>query len=327
MKLPRRKFLHLATGAAALPAAWQVAQAQVYPSRPIRVIVPFAPGGQTDAIGRLIAQKLSERLGQQFYVENVPGAGGNIGTGRAAQAAPDGYTILIVDGIAYAANPSLYNRVPYDPVKDFEPVTVAATTMMVLSVHPGVAARTVQDLVSLIKASAGKYNYGSAGVGTGAHLTGELFRSSLGLDLVHVPFNGGGPAIAAAVAGHTPISFGSPAATIPQVKDGKLRALAVSGTKRLPELPDVPTMQEAGYAEVKCDVWLGVLAPAHTPKDIVALLSREIALAVTQPDLKERLVTFGFEAAQATPSELADLIKSEIPKWAGVVRAAGIKPE
>ena len=326
MKLPRRKVLRLAAGAATMPVVSRIATAQAYPARPVRVIVPFAPGGQTDAIGRLIAQKLSERLGQQFYVENMPGAGGNIGAGRAAQSAPDGYTILVVDGIAFAANPSLYNRVPYDPVRDFEPITIAATTMIVLSVHEAFPARTVQDLVALIKANPAKYNYGSAGIGTGAHLTGELFRTSLGLDLVHVPYNGGGPAIAAAVAGHTPISFGSTAATIPQVKDGKLRALAVSGKKRLRELPDVPTMLDAGYADVECDVWLGVMASANTPKNIIMLLSHEIVLAVAQPDLQERLVAFGFEAAHTTPNELAALIKSEVAKWAGVIRAAGMKP-
>jgi tripartite-type tricarboxylate transporter receptor subunit TctC len=229
MKLPRRTFLHLAAGAAALPIVPRFAHAQDYPSRPVRVIVPFAPGGQTDVVARLIAQKLSDRLGKQFYVENAAGAGGNIGAGRAAQAAPDGHTILFIDAIGFAANPSLYNKIPYDPVSDFDAVAIAATTMQVLAVNPSVPAQTVQELVALIRANPGKYSYGSAGVGTGAHLTGELFRTSLKLDLVHVPYGGGGPAIAAAVAGHTPLSFGSAAATIPQHQDGKLRALAVGG--------------------------------------------------------------------------------------------------
>ena len=325
MNLPRRKFLHLAAGAAALPAVSRIAKAQAYPTRAVRVIVPFAPGGQTDVVARLIAQKLSERLGKQFFVENVPGAGGNIGAGRAAQAAPDGYTIIVVDGIAFAGNPSLYNKVPYDPTKDFEPVGIGATTMMVLAVHPDVPARTIQDLVTLIKANSGKYSYASAGVGTGAHLTGELFRNSLGLDLVHVPYNGGGPAIGATLAGHTPISIGSPAATIPQVKDGKLRALAVSGKTRLRELPDVPTMREAGFSDVECNVWLGILVPAGTPKDIIALLNQEIVRADALPDVHDHLVALGFEPTAATPEELAVLIKTEVPKWANVIRAAGIK--
>jgi tripartite-type tricarboxylate transporter receptor subunit TctC len=325
MKLPRRQFLHLAAGVVALPAVSRIAMAQAYPTRAVRVIVPFAPGGQTDVIARLIAQKLSERLGKQFFVENAPGAGGNIGAGRAAQAAPDGYTILVVDGIAFAGNPSLYNKVPYDPTKDFEPVGIGATTMMVLAVHPGIPARTIQDLVALIKANSGKYSYASAGVGTGAHLTGELFRNSLGLDLVHVPYNGGGPAIGATLAGHTPISIGSPAATIPQVKDGKLRALAVSGKTRLRELPDVPTMREAGFTDVECNVWLGILVPAGTPKDIIALLNQEIVRADALPDVQDHLVALGFEPTAATPEELAVLIKTEVPKWANVIRTAGIK--
>jgi tripartite-type tricarboxylate transporter receptor subunit TctC len=324
MKFPRRTFLRLAAGAAALPAMPAIARAQAYPARPVRVIVPFAPGGQTDVVARLIAQKLADRLGQQFYVENAAGAGGNIGAGRAAQAAPDGYTILFIDAIGYAANPSLYDKLPYDPMTDFDAVGIGATTMQVLAVHPSVPAQTVQGLVALIRANPGKYNYSSAGIGTGAHLTGELFRTSLNLDLVHVPYGGGGPAIAAAVGGHTQLSFGSAAATIPQHAEGKLRALAVGGKIRLRGLPSVPTFLEAGYA-VECDAVVGVLAPAKTPKDIINLLNREITAAVAPPDVQERLKTLGFETPKATPEELSAFLKAEFPKWAGVIKAAGIK--
>ena len=326
MTLPRRQFLHLTAAAAALPAIPRVAWAQAYPARPVRVIVPFAPGGPTDVFARLIAQKLSEHLGKQFYVENIAGAGGNVGAGRAAQAAPDGYTIL-VNGANHVVNPILYDQVPYDPAKDFEPVTIAVTAPAVLTVHPSLPAQTVKELVALIKANAGKYSYASPGTGTPPHLVGELFRLSLGLDLVHVPFNGGGPAIGSAVAGHTPISFGSMAPAVALVKDGKLRALAVATKTRSQALPDVPTMAEAGYPEVEGHSWFAVIVPAGTPKEVVTLLNREIVKSIAQPDMKERLATLGYEPVGNTPDESAAQFRTDMAKWAKVIRAAGIKAQ
>ena len=222
MKLPRRKFLHLAAGAAAQPALARIARAQSYPARPVRVIVPYAPGGPTDVFGRLIAQKLSEQLGRQFFVENIGGAGGNIGMGRAARADRDGHTVVMV-ATPLAINPSLYDTVPFDPIKDFDPVTLAVSTTTVLAVHPSVPAQTTRDLVALIRASPGKYSFASPGTGTPSHLLGELFRLSLKLDLVHVPFNSGGLAIGSTLAVHTLLSLGTPPPALPHLRDGKLR--------------------------------------------------------------------------------------------------------
>lgn len=326
MKLPRRQFLHLAAGGAALAAMARIARAQAYPARPVRAIVAFVPGGVTDTFARLMAQKLGEHLGEQFYVENITGATGNIGTGRAAKAAPDGYTLLFAFS-SYVVNPTLFDKVPYDPYKDFEPVTLAVASTTVLTVHPSVPANTVKDLVALIRANPGKYSYSSAGAGTQAHLAGEQFRLSLGLDLVHVPFNGGGPAIAAVVGGHTPIGFSSPAASIPQIKEGNVRALAITSKRRSQILPDVPTMAEAGYPEIEGDSWVGVLVPAGTPKDIIGLLNREVVKIIALPDIKARLGELGYDPVASTPEEFAIRIKVEIETWAKVIRAAHIKAE
>jgi tripartite-type tricarboxylate transporter receptor subunit TctC len=327
MKFHRRTFLHLAAGVVALPTLPRTACAQTYPTRPVRVIVPVAPGGQTDVIARLVAQKLSERLGQQYYVENMPGAGGSIGTGRVAAAAPDGYTLLATDGIFFVSTPSLYNKVSDDTANDFAAVAAGGTTAQVLAVHPSVPASTIGELIVLIRANPGKYSYASAGVGTGAHLIGELFRLSLKLDLVHVPYGGGGPAIGATVGGHTPIAFGSPAAIIPHATEGKLRALAVAAKKRMRGLPNVPTMAEEGFGNIESDTWVGLLAPAKTPREIITRLNQETVRAVEQQDVKERLFGLGFEPASYTPEEMADIIKADIPKWAGVIRDAGIKSQ
>ena len=326
MKLPRRNFLHLAAGAAALPAVSRVARAQAYPTRPVRVIVPFAPGGPTDIFARLVAQKLSEHFGKQFYVENIGGAGGNIGMGQGAKAAPDGYTMLVA-GAPMVINPILYERVPFDPYKDFDPVTVAVTSPDILSVNPLLPVRSVKDLVALIKAHPGKYNFASPGTGTPGHLVGELFRLSLGLDLVHVPFNSAGLAIGSTVAGHTPIAFTAPPPVVPQVKEGKLRALAVASKTRLQALPDVPTMAEAGYPDIEGEVWLAVIVPARTPKEIIALLLREIVKTIALPDMKERMATLGFDPVGSAPEECAAYFRTEAAKWAKVIRQAGIKAQ
>jgi tripartite-type tricarboxylate transporter receptor subunit TctC len=327
MKLPhRRQLLHLAAGAAALSAVSRFARAQTYPARPVRVIVPYAPGGPTDILARLIAQKLSEHFGKQFYVENIGGAGGNVGMGQGAKAAPDGYTMLVA-GTPMVINPTLYERVPFDPYKDFDPVTLAVTSPDMLSVNPSLPVQSVKDLVALIKAHPGKYNFASPGTGTPGHLVGELFRLSLGLDLVHIPFNSAGLAIGSTVAGHTPIAFTTPPPVVPQVKEGKLRALAVASKTRLQALPDVPTMAEAGYPDIEGEAWFAVIVPARTPKEIIALLHGEIVKIIALPDMKERMATLGFVPVGSSPEVCAAQLRTEAAKWAKVIREAGIKAQ
>ena len=326
MKLLRRRFLGIAAGAAALAAGPRIAWTQSYPARPVRVVVPFAPGGPTDIFARLIVQKLSEQLGKQFYIENVAGASGSIGTAQVAKAPPDGHTILF-NVSSFAINPVFFSKVPYDPFKDFEPITLAATNDVVIVVHPSVAARTVAELVALIKAGPAKFAFASGGTGAVTHLMGEQLKLSLGLDLVHVPYNGAGPAIAAVVAGHVPMAISSTPPASAHIGEGRLRAIAVTGETRSQSLPDVPTMAEAGYPETKGDQWVGVLAPAGTPKDIIAVLNREIAKALASPDIKERFPTLGFTPVGSSPEEFASLIRSDMDRWGKVIRAANLKPD
>jgi tripartite-type tricarboxylate transporter receptor subunit TctC len=326
MTLPRRTFLRLAGATAAGLAVPRIARAQAYPTRAVRMIVPFLPGGPTDLFARMIAPKLSEQMGQQFYVENVGGAGGNIGAGRAAQAAPDGHTLLI-NGANFVVNPALYATVPYDPFKNFDAVTMSVTSAEVLTVHPSVPARTLKDLVALIKSEPNKYSYASPGTGTPPQLVGELFRVTLGLDLVHVPFKGGGEAIASALGGQTQVSFGSLAPAVPLVKDGRLRALAVASPARSAVLPDVPTMAEAGYPEIEGESWFAVIVPAGTPREIIDRLNREIARAVAAPEVTQRLAVLGYAAVSSSPEECAAKFKAEAAKWTKVIRLSGIKGE
>ncbi len=299
--------------------ATSAAFAQTYPNRLVRIIVPFPAGGPTDVMARLIGQKLSERLGQQFIIENIAGAAGNIGMGNAARAAGDGYTILFVSS-SYVVNPSLYNKPPYDPDKDFVPITKAAAATHALITHPSVAARDVKELVAAIKADPAKYNIASPGTGTTPSLSIELFKQSLGLnELLVVPFSGGTPAIQAVVAGHTPLSFQAIPPATALIKDGKLRALAVTSLKRAAALPDVPTLDELGIKGQEAETMQGVLAPAGTPKEIVDLLQREIAAILALPDVKEKVLTLGFEPSGITPAEFGVYIKAEIAKWRKVI--------
>jgi tripartite-type tricarboxylate transporter receptor subunit TctC len=251
----RRQFLRATVAIATLLTSPRLAWVQTYPARPVRVIVPFGPGGNADILARIIAQKLSERLGEQFYIENVSGAGGNIGVGRAALATPDGYTILLTPP-GYVTNPALYEKVPYDARTSFDPVTLAVSTTIVLAIHPSVPAQALNELIALIKADPGRYNYATAGVGSPGHLVGEMLRQSLSLDLVHIPYDSAGSAIGSVVAGHTTICLAAPAPIVPQVKDGKLRALAVAYRTRLQALADVPTTAEVGYPDIEFDNWL-----------------------------------------------------------------------
>lgn len=324
MSLLRRQFLKLTAGSLVGPALSSFALAQTYPARPVRVLVPYAPAGPADVLARLAAQKLSDQFGKQFYVENIGGGGGNIGMGQGARAPADGYTVLVVPP-NIVVNPAMYDAVPYDPYKDFDPVTIAVSAPTVLSVHPSLPIQTVKDLVALIRSGAAKYSFASPGTGTPPHLIGEHFRLSLGLDLVHVPFNSAGQAVASTLAGHTPIAFSSLPPALAQIKEGKLRGLAVTSKTRSPALPEVPSMVEAGYPEIEGEGWFAFIVPAGTPKEITALLNREIVKLIALPDIKEKMAALGFTVLGTTPEESAALFRTESAKWAKIIRDAGIK--
>jgi tripartite-type tricarboxylate transporter receptor subunit TctC len=324
MKLLRREFLHVAVVAAALPVLSRITSALDYPTRTVRIIVPFAPGGPLDVFGRLMGEKLSEHFGQQFYIENIGGAGGNIGTGRAAKAAADGYTLLLTAN-NHIINPLLYESVPYDAFKDFEPVALAVSFPTALSVNPSVPARTVAELVALVRATPGKYSFASAGVGTPSHLLGERFRQKLGLDLVHVPYNGSGPATAAVMAGDTPVCFAALTAAAPLAQAGRVRVLATMSNTRSQALPEVPTIIEAGYAGLDGEGWDGIFVPVGTPREIVKLLGDEIRKIVALPEVASRIEALGFSPVAAPSDVFAKQLANESATWSEVIHAAGLK--
>jgi tripartite-type tricarboxylate transporter receptor subunit TctC len=323
MKQSRRQILTWGAalmGVAPLQSTW----AQSYPARPVKVIVPFTAGGPNDLAARIIAQGLSDRLGQQFYVENIGGAGGNIGMGQAAKAAADGQTILVV-APSYAANPTLYGTVPYDPLQSFDAVTLVATAPTILTVNPSVPARTMDELAAVIRSSPGKYSYASPGAGTPPHLLGELFRLSLKLDLVHVPFSSGGAAIGSTVAGHTPISFGAMPPAVQHVKEGQLRAIAITSRSRSRALPDIPTSAEAAHPQIAAEIWTAVLVPAGTPPTIRGLLQRTIADIIALPNVSQRMASLGYDPVGSSPDECSAHLSAETAKWERVIRDAGLR--
>ncbi|MBI4189060.1 MAG: tripartite tricarboxylate transporter substrate binding protein [Betaproteobacteria bacterium] len=302
-------------------------RAQSYPSKPIRFIVPFVPGGGTDLVARTIGQKLNQTWDQQVVIDNRPGASGIIGTVLAAKAAPDGYTILLGFVGTISINPSLFSKLPYDPMKDFAPVTLATSQPLVLAVHTSVPAKSVKELIALAKSKPGQLTFASGGTGTDTHLSGEMFKTMAGIDIVHVPYKGIGLAVIDILGGHVAIIISSPPGVISHVKAGKLRALAVTSATRLRAMPDLPTIAESGLPGYDVSGWFGVLAPAGTPKDIVTKLNTEIVKILHLPDVREQLATLGLEITTSTPEQFAAYITAEIAKWAKVIKASGARAE
>ena len=313
--------------AGALLAGSLPASAQPYPNRPLRIVVPFPPGGGTDIGTRIVAQKLQEAWGQAVIVENKPGAAGIVGTELTAKSAPDGYTFMMGNIGTHAINVSLYKKLAYDPVKDFAPVSMVADLPLLLLVHPSVLANSVKELIALAKSQPGKLNFSSSGAGGSMHVAAELFKSMTGVDMVHIPYKGGAPAVADLLSGQVALSFSTVLETIQHVKAGKVRALAVTNDHRSIALPDLPTIAEAGLPGYQSISWLALFAPAGTPKDIVNKVSAESVRILKLPDVKERLLAQGAEPIGSTPEQLAAILAADIAKYAKVIRESGYKPE
>jgi tripartite-type tricarboxylate transporter receptor subunit TctC len=300
---------------------------QDFPSRPIRVIVPSTAGGSVDTLARAVGARLAERWGQQVVVDNRSGAGGVIGAEITARAPADGYTLIMATIAAMATNVSLARNLPYDPVRDFAPVTQVASQQLVLLVHPSFAAKSVQELIRLAKAKPGQLTFASAGNGSGGHLSGELLKILAGIDMTHVPYKGIAPALVDVISGQVTLTFASIISGLPHVRSGKTRALAVSGAHRSPAAPDLPTIMESGVRGYESSTWYGLLAPKATPRAIVAKLNREVVTIINLPEVKSHLLAEGAEPVGNSPAEFGDFIKSEIAKWGKVIRAAGLRAE
>jgi tripartite-type tricarboxylate transporter receptor subunit TctC len=316
-----------AAGVASPAFAQAPALAGAYPNRPIRFVVPFPAGGGNDTMARTIGNKLAAALGQQFVVDNRPGAGGLIGAETAAHAAPDGYTLFLGGVASHGILPNLQPKLGYDPIKDFAPVSLIASAPLVLVVHPAVPVKSVKELVQFAKTKPGQLNFASNGTGGSSHLAAELFKMMTATDMVHVPYKGLAPALTDLLSGQVQLMFSSTVAMLPQVRAGRLRPLGITSVKRSAAMPDIPTVAEAGVAGFETASWYGVLAPAGTAKPIVERLNREIAKAVQLPDVRERLMSEGAEPVGGSPAEFAAHIKRELARWAQVIKQAGIKPE
>jgi tripartite-type tricarboxylate transporter receptor subunit TctC len=325
MKLPRRKFLHLAAGAVALPTLPRFAWAEAYPTRPVRLIVPVAPGGAADITARLIGQWLSERLGQQFVIDNRPGGGANIGTEAVVRAPADGYTLLMIGGYN-AINATLYQKLNFNFIRDIAPVATLTRSSIVMVVNPSVAAKSVPEFIAYAKANSGKITMASPGSGTASHIAGELFKMMAGVDMVHVPYRGGGPALTDLIAGQVQIMFVTIVSPIEYIRAGRLRAIAVTTATRSEALPDIPTVGEflPGY---EASNWYGIGAPRSTPVEVIDKLNKEINAGLADPKIKARLADLGGDVLALSPAEFGRLIAEETEKWAKVVRAANIKAE
>jgi tripartite-type tricarboxylate transporter receptor subunit TctC len=297
--------------------------ADSYPNHKVHMIVPFAAGGPTDVIGRMVAERLSDAWGQQLYVEDMPGAGGNLGVETAARAAPDGYTIVVVS-TGFIINPSMYSKIGYDPIKDFAPISLVAASPNVVTVNPALPAKNLKELIDLIKSNPGKYSYAQPATGSTPHLAGELFKQTYGLDLVTVPFNGAPLAINSTLGNHTPIAFTALPPAIGTIKDGTLRGIAILAKERIAALPDLPTNGEEGVGGLESDTLTGILAPAGTPKAIVDKWNAAIVTMAADPEVKKKLDTLGFIAIASSPDQFEDRIKSEAARWDKVIKAAGI---